>query len=127
MKITSIEIRHYRIPLDPPFKAAWDPAPRKKFAASIVRVNTDAGITGIGLIANLHLACAVSKCPFLEFPFDPPAWTAERRDYMLRPHDCLMIDDAGYLHVPEKPGLGCELDEEALSRYEVNTVFVGEN
>jgi L-alanine-DL-glutamate epimerase-like enolase superfamily enzyme len=109
LKITSIEIRHYRIPLDPPFKAAWDPAPRKKFAASIVRVNTDAGITGIGLIANLHLACAVSKCPFLEFPFDPPAWTAERRDYMLR------------------PGLGCELDEEALSRYEVNTVFVGEN
>ena len=46
---------------------------------------------------------------------------------MLRPDDRLMIDDAGYLHVPEKPGLGCELDEEALSRYEVNTVFVGEN
>jgi L-alanine-DL-glutamate epimerase-like enolase superfamily enzyme len=77
---------------------------------------------GIGLIANLHLACAVSKCPFLEFPFDPPAWTTERRDYMLRSDDRLMIDDAGYLHVPEKPGLGCELDEEALSRYEVNTV-----
>ena len=48
MKITSIEIKNYRLPLDPPFKAAWDPAPRKKFSASIVRVNTDAGITGIG-------------------------------------------------------------------------------
>jgi L-alanine-DL-glutamate epimerase-like enolase superfamily enzyme len=82
---------------------------------------------GIGLIANLHLACAVSKCPFLEFPFDPPAWTTERRDYMLRPEDRLMIDDAGYLHVPEKPGLGCELDQEALSRYEVNTVYGGDN
>ena len=46
---------------------------------------------------------------------------------MLRPEDRLMIDDAGYLHVPEKPGLGCELDEEALSRYEVNTVYGGEN
>ena len=48
MKITAIEIKHYLLPLDPPFKAAWDPSPRKKFAASIVRVNTDEGITGIG-------------------------------------------------------------------------------
>jgi len=81
---------------------------------------------GIGLIANLQLACAVSQCPFLEFPFDPPAWTPQRRDYMLRPEDRLMIDDSGYLHVPEKPGLGCELDEKALSRYEVNTLYIGD-
>ncbi len=46
---------------------------------------------------------------------------------MLRPEDRLMIDDSGYLHAPEKPGLGCELDEYALSRYEVNTVYVGDN
>ncbi|MGD2187529.1 MAG: mandelate racemase/muconate lactonizing enzyme family protein [Desulfobacterales bacterium] len=81
---------------------------------------------GIGLVANLHLACALSKCPYLEFPFDPPAWTTERRDYMLHPDDRLMIDGNGYLHVPQKPGLGCELDQEALSRYEVNTVYIGE-
>ena len=48
MKITAIEIRHYLLPLDPPFKAAWDPSPRRKFAATIVRINTDEGITGIG-------------------------------------------------------------------------------
>jgi L-alanine-DL-glutamate epimerase-like enolase superfamily enzyme len=80
---------------------------------------------GIGLLANLQLACAVSKCPYLEFPLDPPAWTTQRRDYMLHPEDRLMIDDSGYLHIPEKPGLGCELDKKALSRYEVNTVFIG--
>jgi L-alanine-DL-glutamate epimerase-like enolase superfamily enzyme len=80
---------------------------------------------GIGLLANLQLACAVSKCPFLEFPFDPPAWTPQRRDFMLPPEDYLMIDDSGYLHVPEKPGLGCELDEKALARYELNTVYIG--
>ncbi len=45
---------------------------------------------------------------------------------MLHPEDRLMIDDSGYLHVPEKPGLGCELDEEALSRYEVDTVNIGD-
>ena len=25
MRITGIETRQYRFPLDPPFKAAWDP------------------------------------------------------------------------------------------------------
>jgi D-galactarolactone cycloisomerase len=82
---------------------------------------------GIGLMANLHLACAVSKCPYLELPFDPPVWTPERRDYMLHPEYRLMIDGNGYLHVPENPGLGCELDEEAISRYELNTINVGVN
>ena len=48
MKITAIEIKHYVLPLNPAFKAAWDPSPRKKFAATIVRVYTDEGITGIG-------------------------------------------------------------------------------
>jgi len=30
-----------------------------------------------------------------------------------------MIDDNGYLYVPEKPGLGCEVDEKALAQYEI--------
>jgi L-alanine-DL-glutamate epimerase-like enolase superfamily enzyme len=80
---------------------------------------------GIGLSANMHLACAISQCPYLEFPFDPPAWTTARRDYMLRSEDRLMIDDEGYLHVPEKPGLGLELDEEMLSQYQINHMYAG--
>ena len=44
---------------------------------------------------------------------------------MLHTEDRLMIDDSGYLNVPEKPGLGCELDEETLSQYEVNKVNIG--
>jgi L-alanine-DL-glutamate epimerase-like enolase superfamily enzyme len=80
---------------------------------------------GIGLSANMQLACAISQCPYLEFPFDPPVWTTARRDYMLRPEDRLMIDDEGYLHVPEKPGLGLELDEEMLSQYQINHMYAG--
>src|SRR5918997_1784764 len=38
---------------------------------------------GLGLLANLHLACAVSTCPYVEVPFDPPAWSPERRDWLL--------------------------------------------
>ena len=31
---------------------------------------------GYGLLANLHAALAFSTCPYLEVPFDPPAWSA---------------------------------------------------
>jgi len=74
---------------------------------------------GMGLLANLHLACAVSRCPYLEFPFDPPAWTLERRDYLQLPDQRLMIDKEGFLNIPDTPGLGIGLDPDALARYEV--------
>ena len=38
---------------------------------------------GIGLLANLHVAAGVGGGPFIEFPYDPPGWTPERRDFML--------------------------------------------
>ncbi|MFN8493065.1 MAG: mandelate racemase/muconate lactonizing enzyme family protein [Caldilineaceae bacterium] len=36
--IDSIEIHHYRLPLDPPFHAAWDPQPRISHTNTVVRV-----------------------------------------------------------------------------------------
>ena len=48
MKITSIRLDRMRLDLDPPFDAAWDPVPRRHFDATLVRVETDAGITGYG-------------------------------------------------------------------------------
>jgi L-alanine-DL-glutamate epimerase-like enolase superfamily enzyme len=48
VKITGIEITHHRLPLDPPFRASWDTRPRTAFDASIVRVHSDAGLSGIG-------------------------------------------------------------------------------
>jgi len=38
---------------------------------------------GYGLVANLHAACAFSGYGYVEVPFDPPAWSAERRDWLL--------------------------------------------
>jgi L-alanine-DL-glutamate epimerase-like enolase superfamily enzyme len=46
--ITRIEISHHRLPLDPPFPAAWDPRPRTHFPATVVRVHDDAGHVGVG-------------------------------------------------------------------------------
>jgi len=48
VKITAIRTQRLRLPLDPPFHAAWDPEPRRDFGATIVRVETDEGVTGIG-------------------------------------------------------------------------------
>src|SRR5271154_2753430 len=48
MLITSIEITQHRLRFAPPFRASWDSAPRHHWDATIVRVHTDAGITGIG-------------------------------------------------------------------------------
>ena len=48
MRITGIRIARMEHPLDPPFLAAWDPVPRRSFAATLVRVETDEGVAGIG-------------------------------------------------------------------------------
>jgi D-galactarolactone cycloisomerase len=73
---------------------------------------------GIGLLANLHLAAGVGGGPFLELPYDPPGWTPERRDFMLA--EPLLPSTDGYLSVPDRPGLGIELDEDAIERYAVD-------
>ncbi len=46
--ITKIEITNHQLPLEPPFPASWDPKPRTKFPATIVRVFDDAGRVGVG-------------------------------------------------------------------------------
>lgn len=70
---------------------------------------------GIGLLANLHVAAGVGGGPFIEVPYDPPAWTPERRDAFLE--EPIRPDSDGVLHVPARPGLGIVLDEAAIARY----------
>jgi len=72
---------------------------------------------GYGLVANLHLALAVSTCPYVEVPYDPPGLPAERRDWLLpRPVE---IGPDGTIAPPEGPGLGVTPDFDALERYRV--------
>lgn len=70
---------------------------------------------GIGVLANLHVAAGVGAGPYFEFPYDPDGWTVERRDFMLRRP--VAVDADGYVNVPDRPGLGVELDEEAMARW----------
>jgi D-galactarolactone cycloisomerase len=48
VRIAGIRLRRLRFPLDPPFRAAWDPEPRRALEATLVHVDTDEGLTGIG-------------------------------------------------------------------------------
>ncbi len=68
---------------------------------------------GIGVVANAHLAAGVADCPYLEFPFDPPEWSLERRDFVLTAP--VAVDGAGWLVLSEAPGFGVELDEGRLA------------
>ena len=70
--------------------------------------------TGIGIAASAHLAAVTAHCPFIEF------LPAELTDSQLRQHlvqeDLQIVD--GEVRVPNKPGLGIELDMDALHRFE---------
>jgi L-alanine-DL-glutamate epimerase-like enolase superfamily enzyme len=70
---------------------------------------------GIGLLANLHVAAGVGGGPYLEYPYDPPGWTPERRDFMLA--EPIRPGADGILRVPSGPGIGIDLDEAAIRRY----------
>lgn len=73
---------------------------------------------GIGLVANAHVAAAFAGDLPLEFPFDPPTWTPEHRDFALRrPRH---TDSSGWMDLGRAPGLGLDLDEERLEETRID-------
>ena len=71
--------------------------------------------TGIGIAASAHLGFATACCPFIEYL---PAHLSESalRDELVA-DELQMID--GEIPLPQKPGLGIELNREALEKYRV--------
>lgn len=72
---------------------------------------------GLGMLANLHLAIAVSTAGLFEVPLDPPSWTPERRDWLL-PAPIEIAPD-GTIAPPPGPGLGVTPNLDALERFRV--------
>jgi L-alanine-DL-glutamate epimerase-like enolase superfamily enzyme len=76
--------------------------------------------TEISIAAALHLAAATEHCTYIEFlPVELSA-SALRRD--LTDHRLQMTD--GVLALPTSPGLGVELDRDALAAYEAEAAGV---
>ena len=72
---------------------------------------------GMGVTANAHLVAGFIDAPFLEFPYDPPEWSFDRRDYMMAKP--LRTDAEGWLNLSDAPGMGYELDEARLAATKV--------
>jgi L-alanine-DL-glutamate epimerase-like enolase superfamily enzyme len=72
---------------------------------------------GYGLLVNLHAALAFSNVPFVEVPFDPPAWGADRRDWLLP--STLEIAADGTIAPPHGPGFGVTPDLDSLERWRI--------
>jgi L-alanine-DL-glutamate epimerase-like enolase superfamily enzyme len=68
---------------------------------------------GIGLIANAHLTAGLTDAPYLEYPYDPPHWDLDRRDYMLA--EPCRVDADGFIRLTDAPGMGLTLDEDKLA------------
>ena len=66
--------------------------------------------TAVGLAADLHLAAALPVARYVEFL--TPAPYIER--ILVEP---FQLDEDGLLAVPDKPGLGIEVDRDALARF----------
>ena len=69
---------------------------------------------GMGVVANAHLAAGLCDAPFLEFPYDPPEWDVDRRDYMMA--EPLRVNDAGHIVLSDKPGMGYALAVDLLAK-----------
>lgn len=71
--------------------------------------------SGIGIAASAHLCAATAQCPYIEFL---PAELAESRLRRELVKDELTMRN-GTIALPQKPGLGIELNFDAIARFRV--------
>ena len=73
------------------------------------------GNTGLYLAATLQVLGSIGGTQFIEYTLDPPALVPAAMQSILK--SPIMIDPEGYVEIPQGPGLGVELDDEALANY----------
>jgi L-alanine-DL-glutamate epimerase-like enolase superfamily enzyme len=79
--------------------------------------------SGVALVANAHLTAGTVGAPYLEYPHDPPEWTADRRDFIFT--EPFIPDADGWLTLSDRPGLGVSLDEDRLVATRSESVAYG--
>jgi L-alanine-DL-glutamate epimerase-like enolase superfamily enzyme len=82
------------------------------FGRMVVPHVCSAGSVALSLPAALQAVSTIENCPMLEYPFDPPILTIENQQLILK--EAISIEKDGCLKVPDKPGLGIEIDEEKV-------------
>jgi L-alanine-DL-glutamate epimerase-like enolase superfamily enzyme len=69
---------------------------------------------GMGVMANAHLVAGMVDAPFVEYPYDPPEWGLDRRDYMMA--EPLRVDRDGWITLSDAPGMGYVLNDALLDK-----------
>jgi len=64
-------------------------------------------------VANLHVILSVRNCNFFELPIDK---NGREGSFDVGTKDGLRIDKDGYVHAPQKAGLGLEIDWEQVKK-----------
>jgi len=64
--------------------------------------------------ANLHVMCSIKNCEFYEWMVPEAIW-----DFGVK--ESITLDGDGYVHVPNKPGLGLETDWEYIDSHTIAT------
>ena len=71
----------------------------------------------IGNLATVHVVMAVRGCSMYEVlvPHGPGSYDLDHLSYGLA--EPIQIDSDGFVHAPERPGLGIDVDERKLERF----------
>jgi len=69
--------------------------------------------SALSLVANLHFIASIPNGELLEFDQNP---NPLREELITEP---LRVDEKGYVKLPQKPGLGVELNEKIVEKYRV--------
>jgi L-alanine-DL-glutamate epimerase-like enolase superfamily enzyme len=66
----------------------------------------------LGTVAHLHLVASWTQAPYLELLHDPPVGDYRHRLAILR--EPPVVDKAGFVHLPQGPGLGVEINPDLI-------------
>jgi D-galactarolactone cycloisomerase len=70
---------------------------------------------GLGLVAHLHLACAIPNSTYFEVLHEPPAMSAA--DFQWYLEEPVNVNPQGEIVAPSGPGLGVQPDADKLKHY----------
>ncbi|MDF1512812.1 MAG: enolase C-terminal domain-like protein, partial [Anaerolineae bacterium] len=71
------------------------------------------GKSGYGFMIGLHLSTAFGHSPWLEYMDDGEFW--QPRGFQVGFRDVVPVDEEGYVHCPQTPGLGIDWDPQWLA------------
>ena len=98
----------------------------KKIAAAAELFGVDCifhGSHGMDLIGSLQVGATIPSCRLQEVvyttPPTPPTEAWSPLSALVNAESILTVED-GYVKIPNAPGLGIDVDDEAVSRYRVS-------